>query len=292
MSGGFMKGVGRMLDPAGIFSPGPKSRNAPGLRDNTQRLVASQQFRQGQEQQHGLRQLMMRRARGEAPSVAEQQQVAGLNNAQADMMSAGRSARGVNRIQAQRNAMLGGAGMKAQVLESGRAQRAAEQQAAEGAAAGMMHGMQSQNLAMQQMGQQDQFAQLQADVGQRSLNLQASEAQKGRVGNVLGSAGGVVSSLSDIRLKDNVRPLESVKPYSFEYNDKAQQQYGLDDGPQVGIMAQDLEKSPALSGLVEEDELGNKAINGQKAINALMALSAATDKRLAALEAGRGGGSS
>jgi hypothetical protein len=83
--------------------------------------------------------------------------------------------------------------------------------------------------------------------------------------------------------------LRSTPGYAYQYKDEFQGQPGTKPGPQYGIMAQDLEKSPAGATVVSEDEEGLKHVDPERltmlnsaAIHDLLA-------RLDKLEGGRRG---
>src|SRR5690606_13801278 len=73
--------------------------------------------------------------------------------------------------------------------------------------------------------------------------------------------------------------LKSLKAYEYDYKDT---EHG--DGKQLGILAQDLEKTDYGKMLVSEDEDGNKKVDGAKLAGALAAMLPTINKRLEALE--------
>lgn len=97
-------------------------------------------------------------------------------------------------------------------------------------------------------------AEKQRGFDERMLNLQrqwaASDAKKNRkgwwkgaLGGLAGTAGGTaagigLAALSDVRLKENIKEIGTIKLYEFDYKDG----FGLPKGRRVGVMAQDLEK--------------------------------------------------
>lgn len=91
---------------------------------------------------------------------------------------------------------------------------------------------------------------------------------------------------SDERLKENVSnggpairsALDSLDPKSFRYKDQ-----GLGEGQRLGIMAQDMERTPYGKAIVEEDE-GGKVIDANGGLNMALAAIADLHKRLKKFE--------
>ena len=78
-----------------------------------------------------------------------------------------------------------------------------------------------------------------------------------------------VSSLSDVRLKKNIKPLESsldkissLQGVSYEWNREDYPDAGMTEGKQIGLVAQDVEKE--LPELVSEDKDGYKGVSYSK----------------------------
>lgn len=122
--------------------------------------------------------------------------------------------------------------------------------------------------------------------------------QGGAIGGLLGGGGGAMlganfgairSIFSDEQLKTNVesggkrveRFLDSVKPYEYDYKNS---KYGA--GKQIGVMAQDLEKTEEGRQAIEETSEGKKVHYGKLA-GMMMASQAHLHKRLKALEGKR-----
>lgn len=90
-------------------------------------------------------------------------------------------------------------------------------------------------------------------------------------GAAAGGAGSMAAAASDIRAKKDIAPasgetknfldmqyqkmLDDLTPYSYNYKNKEN-----GSGPQLGVMAQDLERSPAGKDMVEKDKNGLKRI--------------------------------
>lgn len=100
-----------------------------------------------------------------------------------------------------------------------------------------------------------------------AANAQAGQAmgQANQLNGAIGNGAMAYLAFSDERLKTNVTPVSKdelaemkkhLKAYRFEYTDS---NYG--EGEFVGVMAQDLEKSPLGKTLVREDQFGNKQVD-------------------------------
>ena len=84
----------------------------------------------------------------------------------------------------------------------------------------------------------------------------------------------------------NRRGLDAVEPYSYRYKPEAAARMGEDTDPRLGVMAQDMQRSPILRSAVVETPQG-KAIDGSRGLSAALAGLAGLDKRLAELERSR-----
>lgn len=80
-----------------------------------------------------------------------------------------------------------------------------------------------------------------------------------------------------------------VKPVTFRYKPEAQEEFGLDNDVNVGLLAQDLEKSPEGATVVEEDpSSGMKIVDTPKLTLLATAKLSEMEKRLKKLEGARG----
>ncbi len=104
---------------------------------------------------------------------------------------------------------------------------------------------------------------------------------------ISGIAGGISSIFSDATVKKNVRDLsgkdiddtlDGLQAKSFDYK-KVAKDKGAPEGKVMGIMAQDMQKTPAKS-LVSEDEDGILKLDGPKTISFLLAAAARMNERL------------
>lgn len=100
--------------------------------------------------------------------------------------------------------------------------------------------------------------------------------------------------ISDCRLKelfgtdDIVELFSHINSYEFKYTPKALRLYngtkGVDEGTNIGVMAQELEKNPVTENTVIDDENGYKNIETNKLAAADTAVLADVCKRLIAIE--------
>jgi hypothetical protein len=101
------------------------------------------------------------------------------------------------------------------------------------------------------------------DLGQRGLLNQQTQQGLGAAGGALGVIGSLLQLLtpatpSDKNLKEDIEPAwgmlgkvaSEVKPYYYKYTDKGKAAGG-GDGERAGVMAQDLEKTPLKSSVVD-----------------------------------------
>ena len=100
--------------------------------------------------------------------------------------------------------------------------------------------------------------------------------------------------ISDCRLKelfgtdDIVELFSHINSYEFKYTPKALRLYngtkGVDEGTNIGVMAQELEENPVTENTVVEDENGYKNIETNKLATTEAAVLADVCKRLIAIE--------
>lgn len=100
--------------------------------------------------------------------------------------------------------------------------------------------------------------------------------------------------ISDCRLKelfgtdDIVELFSHINSYEFKYTPEALKLYngtkGVDDGTNIGVMAQELEQNPVTQNVVSEDENGYKNIQTDKLAATDAAVLADVCKRLIAIE--------
>ena len=76
--------------------------------------------------------------------------------------------------------------------------------------------------------------------------------------------------------------LDNLHAYSYRYKDESMP--GALPGKQLGIMAQDMEKSPLGSQFVKESDEGHKVIDSRQMLSTLLASNAYLNERVNGLE--------
>lgn len=240
-------------------------------------------------------------ATGQAPSAAQIQLMQGLGQQQRSAMSMAASNPNVSPEMAQRLANQAQTEAQLQTNSQMAALRADEQARFIQALSGRELQEQALNDRMvtefMQMGLDADQAQLKASMElekAKAAELQAAnERQQQEKGAVFGAAGSVLGGLlktSDRRAKKDIRPgdeltrafLKAIKPYSFKYKDEANGR-----GDELGVMAQDLEKSDMGKAMVREVG-GKKAVDLGRALMGALAGVAHVEKRLTMVEAIKG----
>jgi hypothetical protein len=136
------------------------------------------------------------------------------------------------------------------------------------------------------------------DLGNRGLLNQQSQQTLGGLGGLLGGAASLIGLLSDETMKeDKVKDpawsmlasvTKEVKPYFFKYNERGKKITG-DGDEQVGIMAQDLEKTPLKSSVMDTPD--GKMIDTRKLTTGntamIMELSKKLDKAMQYMARGK-----
>lgn len=129
---------------------------------------------------------------------------------------------------------------------------------------------------------QNYEGEVQGAMDQYKNNLSQYSQNQQMLGGLLGGVGSMAAlAFSDKNLKEDISDgdkdandmVSNIKPSKFKYKDDPKHEERL------GIMAQDLEKSPMGKSLVIETPKG-KAIDTMKALAAVMAVQGALDKRL------------
>ena len=144
-------------------------------------------------------------------------------------------------------------------------------------------------LAMQEGGlaaiQSEQRLQLQKD----EAAAQRSGMMWGSIFSFLGTAAGIIATVSDERVKSNVdRTKTGPAAYDFLENlDVAQYNMPGANSPEMGVMAQSMERSPLGQQAVIEDQ-GVKAIDIPQAFKSLIVAQKEMHDRVKTLENGRG----
>ena len=235
------------------------------------------QYQQGQQQQQALNEMLLARAQGRGgPSVAENQlaQTTAANRAQAFGQAASARGGAMNQASAQRAALYAGANTNQQAAGQGATLRAQEQQAAMNQYQAGLQAQQNAELNRQMGMAQNQVGYLNAQTArQAERNKEENQAKQGMLGMgssvIMGGLGG-----SDERMKHDIGPadkmiedfLSHISSKRYEYNP------GMGDGPgmRVGVMAQDLEKSPVGRTLVERGDDGMRYVETQRRLPMLL----------------------
>jgi len=193
--------------------------------------------------------------------------------------------------QSQAQTMAGIRGMDTQTALTNRAQNDAMMQS--------MYGYGMQSSALEQQGRmQAAAAQNQYDFAaqQGNANLESgyNAADKQLMGQVASGGAGMVAGLaglmafSDKRAKHKIEPgekevdrfLKTLKPYSYEYKNKA---HG--EGRKTSVMAQDLEKTSLGETLVSRHSSGLRQVDYAKALPVMLAAVGRLSERIEKAEA-------
>lgn len=256
------------------------------------------------------RQMQIRREQGDAMREAAGADVSAarfaMGGALSDAQRQGLAAQAQGGLAA-RGALLGGAQAGLAAGTQGAGMQAQESAAAEqgrlGAylTAGQMAGAQA-DLAMRE--RQARLAGLVAgeaqSVEERRQNLAMAQQIAGGASAAGGAFAAGASQLSDIRLKQDVAPmagggmdqapgpgdeddlLRALRGYTYEYNPEAQAM-GAGEGPQYGIMAQDVEQTRLGQQMVDDTPQG-KMLPLAKTGTTALALLGRVGERLEGLE--------
>lgn len=272
--------------------------------------AGADQYSQGRQQE--LIQMLTDQATGRGPSMANEAAVDASQRAVSQQQAMLASGRGNPAAAARAAAQQAGAaqGSIAGNAAMGRAQEMLGAQSALGGALNAYRGQEqqlalaNQNAAMNQrqlnqQGIQNMLAQSLQQAGMQQQGTMGYEGQRGqRYGaqmgtptvneQILGAGTGVASMMmmSDERLKENIEDgdkaatdfVRSLNAHTYDYKDE---KHGT--GKQLGIMAQDLERTKFGKQAVIETAEG-KSVHGAKLAGALAAALVAVEKRLSKVE--------
>lgn len=318
--GSILKPIGQALGMVGRdpqqFRPGESSFISPeskGIMDRAKAQTdlqtgrSAEQYGQSQEArnvQADLMKALQARSEGKTPSIAEQQlqQQSEQNIAAQNAAMAG--ARGINPALAAR--LVGNQAAQAQQQTNQQAAilRSQEQQAAEGALAGLATNTRGQDmsgtasseatsLAQQSMLQQQAEADRRAQMAKEGINIQshqtqqaAEQSQDKQMGDFVSNLGQAAVSFSDKELKKEVKTgskdikkfLDAISAKAYKYKES---EHG--EGKHVSPMAQDLERTDLGKSMVEDTPAG-KVVNYGKGFGAILAAQAELNKRLKKIE--------
>ena len=265
------------VDPHGYLQQGVNSARYDAAQDRLN-------FRSGGQDQRGLIRSMQARINS-GQTVSGEIMRQGMQQTLANQQSHAAGAAPQNSAMAARNA----------AMNIGRANTA---MAGQQAIAGMQERIASEQ-ALGQLMQQRRQADLQSMTNNNQLGFQNAQAiENARTQRAVPQGGNDQSSrltgaitagaavLSDKRLKHNIEDasddakafIAALKPYKYDYKDK---KFGK--GKQLGIMAQDLEKTK-LGKKAVMNIGGKKIVHGAKLAGALAAAVAMQEERLGKLE--------
>jgi hypothetical protein len=240
-------------------------------------------YQQGKGQQQAMNEMLLARAQGRGgPSVAENQLAQNMAQNRAAAYGQAASARGgsMNQAAAQRQAMISGTNAAQQAGGQGATLRAQEQMGAEQMYAQGLQAQQNAELNRQLGMGQTQLGQTNAETARQK---QINDETAARKQAMLGMGSSIIMSgmgKSDERAKMSIEGgdkmiedfLSHIAAKKFEYRPGE----GEAPGPRVGIMAQDMEKSPVGRTLVAEGPDGMKYVDTQKRMP-MMLLAAMAD---------------
>lgn len=304
---------GELMGLAAMFRDQAAGRGGPSL--------AQLQMQQGLDSSIAAQRAQAASARGVSPGLAQRLAAQGIAGAQMDVTRQGSLLRAAEQQQAygalgqllagvrsqdqsgaqaqaglNQQTSLANAGFQQQAGLANQSAELANRAQMDAAASGYL-GM-GMNREAQQAGMYGGLENIwsQERMNQANINAQQQMAEEARkfnwnqlYGQVAGAGiGGIAQGAgmalaSDRRIKEDVKPghgaskefLEGLKSYRFKYKG--------DDTEHLGVMAQDVEKTPGGRGMVREVE-GVKMIDVPQALGRLLAASADIHQRLKAVE--------
>lgn len=297
-----------------VGGQGQYAQTASPITANTSNAPNGMQQDEGRSMQMALIQRLQDQANGVGPSLAQMQLQKGTDQNMANAMALGQSQRGAGQagmlkgIQGQQAGIAQGMAGDAAML------RLNEQMGANAQLGSQLGGMRGQDQGWAGMGMQNnqfnasqgnqnnQFyagqqnnmansnAQRQADAAKQQAELelqrQKMEQEAAKQGSPLGAIGGVLSAVSDERLKTDIAPgeaklyafLDKLGAHDYKYKDP---KHG--EGRRISPMAQELEQTDEGKAFVFEMK-GGKAVDYGKGFGTMLASQAALHKRLKKLE--------
>lgn len=206
-------------------------------------------------QQEGLINQLQARASGFEPSMEEEKTKQNLGRALGGTVSAIRSSPGLNPALQARLASQAGQQAQTDIVQQGTLARLAEKDQATNSLTSALFGISGQEMQRQQ------------------AEGQAEGQRMDRFGKVMSGAGTAAVAMSDKNEKANIKDsdgkaldlVDHLKGKLYEYKDSSN-----GEGVHVGIMAQDLEKSPLGRSMVFEEN-GAKKVDFAKGFGAVLA---------------------
>ena len=221
--------------------------------------------------QRALVDRLARRANGYEPSMAQEQSNQALGKSLQSQVSAIRSSPGLNPALQARLINQAGQQNASDIVQQGTLARIAEREGADNALGQALF-----NAGSQEMARQNSEAQ----------NENARRSRFGQVASGAGQGVAAYAAMSDEREKENISDsdgkasdfLNKLKGKLYEYKDESN-----GPGVHVGIMAQDLEKTPLGKAMVFEED-GAKKVDYGKGFGAVLAAMTEINDRLKELE--------
>jgi hypothetical protein len=172
------------------------------------------------------------------------------------------------------------------------AQVGSQQMGLENAQAGAIMAEQERRQADQYIAQQA-AAQRGVALNSAMANQQVDQSKANTQMSALAgaaAAGGQMAMASDKNMKENIKPasgsaneietfMNAIKEYNYNYKNKAN-----GTGEKTGVMAQDIEKTAVGKTMVDENGKGQKVVDTNKAIGAILAGMADLNKKIKKME--------
>lgn len=268
--------------------PGPQlnTSTADQTQTDLQKQVAA-----SRAASQGLISDLQAQSRGQGPSLADAQLRQAGNRNLAQQLASAASMRGGNPAALQRALVMQQGQQGRELAEQSATAKLQERQMAQQGLQGLVLGQQQQDLSQvmdpARLKADMEMARFNADVAKTNAN---KELQGKMWGSVLSTAGQVgAAAASDKNGKKDIKSgskdvksfLDALSAKSYEYKDTSKP--GTAEGPRVGIMAQDLEKSKMGKTLVKDTPNG-KMVDTVQGYGAILAAQAELNQRLKALE--------
>jgi Chaperone of endosialidase len=299
--------IGSLLDPGNIFAPhaadlsglhaatGQAGADASAFGD--ERLGVNQQQQQTRQQQLQAIQALQGAAAGTGPSAAD---------IQAEQSRQANLANQLGLAAANRGHSVGGtmasvgqnvAAINSQAAAEGASRRAQEQLAARGQLVQALGGVAGQDITRGQnlLGAQvtSKGQQIQGETGAAQASAQNAAAQNNFMGGIIGGGASAIGALSDERVKHDIRGadadanemLDKLAAKTFAYDKPFNRDPRAFGGHGLGVMAQDMERSPMGREVVIETS--PKQLDVPRTLEAALAGLAALNHRVRGLEARR-----
>lgn len=242
-------------------------------------------------------------AQGTAPSLANMQMRQGIEQGNRGAMGMLGQSRGGNIAGSYGQALQAQQGAAQLAAQNGAMNRLMEQQAGMQGYAGLAGQASQLGLGYSQAASQHQLAADRNDLdwyaAQRGMDLQQRGQDRQFIGGMInagiGAAGGLagaIGGMSDVRAKHDIAPASmasraaEVQGFDYDYNPGM----GLPEGPQSGVMAQQLAQTSLGPTLVNRGPDGLLRVDGGRAGIVGLAASGENARRIAELERRIGGG--